>query len=222
VATFFRFHCGHLFASSVLMDPISKKFVGDMEQFAKDHDIPVVQFRKRTKRRHRRRTLEDVRGGRRRAVNRQGSGEDSGIPDRAAVQRENWRELSVAGAVHGHGQPLYMYCVDGDFGPFFLKFCMYFPYNAKLCLNSHEYLKRLLRRKGIGFESLDNGLLSCQDPKRAQAICDGLSPDKIDALLRKWSANCPIRLQPRTGKPDTAITSRSCKPNSLSPRYWIV
>jgi hypothetical protein len=22
-----------------------------------------------------------------------------------------------------------------DFGPFFLKFCTYFPYNAKLCLN---------------------------------------------------------------------------------------
>ena len=27
----------------------------------------------------------------------------------------------------------YFYCVDCDFGPFFLKFCSYFPYNAKLC-----------------------------------------------------------------------------------------
>ncbi|MGW4335898.1 hypothetical protein ACWEK5_24245 [Rhodococcus koreensis] len=25
----------------------------------------------------------------------------------------------------------YFYCVDTDFGPFFLKFCSYFPYNAK-------------------------------------------------------------------------------------------
>ena len=33
----------------------------------------------------------------------------------------------------------YFYCVDRDFGPFFLKFCTYFPYNAKLCLNGHEY-----------------------------------------------------------------------------------
>ena len=32
----------------------------------------------------------------------------------------------------------YFYCVDRDFGPFFLKFCTYFPYNAKLCLNGHE------------------------------------------------------------------------------------
>ena len=28
----------------------------------------------------------------------------------------------------------YFYCVDADFGPFFLKFCSYFPYTAKLCL----------------------------------------------------------------------------------------
>ena len=27
------------------------------------------------------------------------------------------------------------YCVDQDFEPFFLKFCSYFPYNAKLCIN---------------------------------------------------------------------------------------
>jgi hypothetical protein len=36
----------------------------------------------------------------------------------------------------------YFYCVDADFGPFFLKFCSYFPYNAKLCLNGNEWAKR--------------------------------------------------------------------------------
>ena len=35
VATFFRFHRGHQFASSALMDPISKTFVAALEQFAK-------------------------------------------------------------------------------------------------------------------------------------------------------------------------------------------
>ena len=28
----------------------------------------------------------------------------------------------------------YFYCVDADFGPFFLKFSTYFPYTAKLCI----------------------------------------------------------------------------------------
>ncbi len=80
----------------------------------------------------------------------------------------------------------YIYCVDRDFGPFFLKFSTYFPYNAKLCLNGHEYAKQQLTHKGIGFEALDNGVLRCADPKRLQAICAGLSAEKIDALLRKW------------------------------------
>jgi len=31
----------------------------------------------------------------------------------------------------------YFYCVDADFGPFFLKFSTYFPYTAKLCINGH-------------------------------------------------------------------------------------
>ena len=55
----------------------------------------------------------------------------------------------------------YFYCLDEDFGPFFLKFCSYFPYPAKLCLNGHEYLKCQLRRQNIAFEAMDNGLLSC-------------------------------------------------------------
>jgi hypothetical protein len=54
----------------------------------------------------------------------------------------------------------YIYAVDRDFGPFFLKFCTYFPFNAKLCLNGHEYAKRQLARRGIAFEALDNGILS--------------------------------------------------------------
>ena len=46
VASFFRAHLGHRFASSVLMDPISKSFVGAMENFASEHQIPVLTFSK--------------------------------------------------------------------------------------------------------------------------------------------------------------------------------
>jgi hypothetical protein len=85
----------------------------------------------------------------------------------------------------------YFYGLDEDFGPFFLKFSTYFPYNAKLCLNGHEYVKRQLAKEGIAFEPLDNGILSCADPQRLQQICDGLSAAKIDALVRKWLAKLP-------------------------------
>ena len=76
----------------------------------------------------------------------------------------------------------YAYCMDQDFGPFFLKFCTYFPYNAKLCLNGHEYVKRQLANRGIAYEALDNGILSCDDPKRVQTLCDGLSAERIGGL----------------------------------------
>jgi hypothetical protein len=94
----------------------------------------------------------------------------------------------------------YIYAVDRDFGPFFLKFCSYFPFNAKLCLNGHEYAKRQLAQAGIAFEALDNGILKCADPKRLQKICDDLSAAKIDALLRKWLRLLPHPFTPADRK----------------------
>jgi hypothetical protein len=85
----------------------------------------------------------------------------------------------------------YVYAVDADFGPFFLKFCSYFPYNAKLCLNGHEWAKRQAAQAGIDHTALDNGFATCDDPAAVQAICDRLGTDQIDALLRKWLARLP-------------------------------
>jgi hypothetical protein len=93
----------------------------------------------------------------------------------------------------------YVYAVDADFGPFFLKFCSYFPYNAKLCLNGHEWAKRQATQAGIGHTALDNGFATITDPAdlpRLQAICDRLGPEQIDALLRKWLARLPHPFSP--------------------------
>ena len=62
----------------------------------------------------------------------------------------------------------YFYCVDGDFGPFFLKFCSYFPYNAKLCINGNHWAQRQAAKAGIGFEALDNGFAAVADPAALQ------------------------------------------------------
>jgi hypothetical protein len=85
----------------------------------------------------------------------------------------------------------YFYAVDADFGPFFLKFSSYFPYNAKLCINGHEWAKRQAAKAGIGFTALDNGFAECADPAALQRICDRLNETKIDALLRKWLRRLP-------------------------------
>lgn len=90
----------------------------------------------------------------------------------------------------------YFYILDDDFGLIFVKFSSYFPYGGRLCLNGHEYLKRQLTKQGIAFEALDNGILSCADPVRAQQIANGLTPERIDALLRKWLARLPHAFTP--------------------------
>src|SRR5271166_4916500 len=82
-------------------------------------------------------------------------------------------------------------CYDDDFGPFLIKFCSYFPYNAKLCINGNHWAQRQAAKAGIGFTALDNGFAAVDDPAALQAICDGLGPEQIDALLRKWLAILP-------------------------------
>lgn len=85
----------------------------------------------------------------------------------------------------------YFYILDRDFGPLFIKFCTYCPYAVKVCLNGHEWLKRQLDKKGIGYEALDNGVLSCEEPRVAQRISRRLSSAKIDRVVRKWFARLP-------------------------------
>jgi hypothetical protein len=38
---------------------------------------------------------------------------------------------------------------------------------------------------------LDNGILSCNDPRRLQKLADALDARKIDALLRHWLRQLP-------------------------------
>ncbi len=91
----------------------------------------------------------------------------------------------------------YFYIDDGDFGPLFLKVCSYAPWGVKLCLNGHEWAKRQLERKGIGYEALDNGFLSCAEPEKLQEICDSLGPETIDGVFRKWLQRIPLPLRPQ-------------------------
>lgn len=198
VASFFRFHLGHRFASSALMDPITKTFIAQMEQFAKQQKVPIVAFEKGQRK-------DDVAAAyRKKFAAQEGVLFIGKAQEKTSVFRTERRRNEQTGATYpwlvrstAMVNHFYVYCMDGDFGPFFLKFCTYFPYNAKLCLNGHEYVKQQLTNRGVAYAALDNGILSCADPKRVQALCDGLSAEKIDGLLRKWFRKLP---HPFTGK----------------------
>src|ERR1700690_1573597 len=187
VASFFRFHRGHQFASSALMDPIIKTFVAALEEYARREKIPVIAFRKGQRK-------DDIAAEQRKNFNKpEGVVFIGKAQEKTPVFRTERRRNVKTGATYpwlvrskAMVNHFYVYCVDRDFGPFFLKFCTYFPYNAKLCINGHEWLKRQLEQRDIDFEALDNGVLACARPAKAQALCETLSAQKIDALLRKW------------------------------------
>ena len=113
------------------------------------------------------------------------------------------------------------YCFDRDFGPFFLKFCRYFPYNAKLCLNGHEYAKQPNAPARHCLPSLGQRLrLLCRSPTSAKRLRATGTPSKSMACCAAGWLACRIPSPHKTGKPAIATISSSCKRNSPSPRFW--
>ena len=129
VATFFRFHRGHQFASSALMDPIGKAFVKALEDFAKRENVPVVPFKKGQRK-------DDIAAAYRKKFNKpEGVLFIGKAQEKTRVFRTERRRNEQTGATYpwlvqstAMVNQFYVYCVDRDFGPFFLKFSSYFPY----------------------------------------------------------------------------------------------
>src|SRR3954466_14455610 len=184
-------HLGLPIASTAPLAKITDRFVAAVHRFAQDEAIPWVDFAKGQRKddvMHEHLTRFTAAEG----VLFIGRAQEKTTLFRTERRRDDEGKsypwiVKTTGVVNH----FYFYCVDADFGPFFLKFCSYFPYTARLCLNGHEYAKRQAAKAGIGFTALDNGFAACDDPAAVQAICDGLSPEKIDTLLRKWLAILP-------------------------------
>jgi len=202
VQGFFVAHRGYHYASTALMDPMTKAFVADIHGFVAARGLELVNFAK---------------GQRKDDLAQQFLAtftDEEGVlfvgraQEKAGVWRTQRRYSASTGASYAwlvrstaFINFFYFYCVDADFGPFFLKFGTYFPYTAKLCINGNEWAKRQAAKAGIGFTALDNGFASCDDVPAVQQICDSLGPEHIDALLRKWLRILP---NPFTDADETA------------------
>ncbi|MCP4599343.1 MAG: hypothetical protein GY847_02195 [Proteobacteria bacterium] len=192
VSYYLRNHLGHAIASSVLMAPISRRFVEDIERFCSREAVDLIRFEKGQRK-------EDIaKEYLKRCPFHDGVLFVGKAQEKVSVWRTSKRINPDTGQrypwlVRGNALPnqYYFYLTDEDFGPLFIKFSSYFPYSVKVCLNGHEYAKRQLDKEGLGYEALDNGILSCESPGRLQEICDGLSAEKIDGVVRKWFSRLP-------------------------------
>lgn len=192
VAAFFKGHRGARVASTTLMAPMSRAFVGEIERFARREEVEVVRFTKGQRK-------DEVTKERLRGFNEPEGLLYLGIAqERFSTFRVEKRFSPQSGKAFpwlGRSTVMcnqyYFYLVDQDFGPFFIKFSGYFPYTARICLNGHEYAKRQLEKEGIAYEPLDNGILTCEAPERLQSILEGFDEVKIEEGVRKWFGRLP-------------------------------
>jgi len=187
-------------ASPVLLAQMTQRFVGAMEAFAEHNGIPIVRFEKGQR--------KEYVARRRFARFHEAEGVVFiGVAQEKVTAFRSFREKRPR---PGRSRPFfrfyrgavfvkqfYVYILDRDFGPCFIKFSTYAPFNLRVWLNGHEWAKRQLERAHIPFESLDNGFLSVADAERAQEICDRLDAGRIDRWLRKWLRRLPHPLTPK-------------------------
>jgi hypothetical protein len=184
---------GATIPSPALFGQITEGFKRGLKVWAEAHGIPWVEFRKGERK-------DDVvepyrrRFGAAEGVVLVGVAQERATAWRAAKRERGgqlwfeWRRTSVC--VNHY----YVYFLDPEWGPGFLKVCGYAPYTLKLCLNGHDWAKRQLAKRGIAFEALDNGFLTCADPAALQAVCDSLAPADFLACLDRWLARLPLPL----------------------------
>ena len=128
VVGYLRVHRGQRFASTTAVMPMTETFVRNIEQFVNAEGIDLVAFEKRQRK-------DDVTQkylrsfGKREGVLYVGKAQEKARVMRTERRRSRntggtypWIVESTAMVNH-----YYFYCVDEDFGPFFLKFCSYFP-----------------------------------------------------------------------------------------------
>jgi hypothetical protein len=82
----------------------------------------------------------------------------------------------------------YVYLQDAQLGRLWLRLCPYFPFNAQVCFNAHEWLARQLQREGIAFRKDDNAFLACANPQRLPELADAFGPEHVVGGLEPWLA----------------------------------
>jgi len=189
-------HLGHPVASPALLGRIGNRFRNDLDRFIEQHRLALERFQRGQRK-------DELANERRRAFDGEEGVVFVGLAQERCRSFKATKCSTPSGGVSFNfsRQPVfvnqvYFYLQDRDWGPAFVKVGTYVPYPVKLCLNGHEWVKQQLRREGIGFESLDNGFVSCEQPQRLQHLCDQLGPSEVQAFFDRWLSRLPWPLTP--------------------------
>jgi hypothetical protein len=194
VVGFIREHLGKPVASTAVLADRTQAFYDEVKRFAAAGGIEIVQFAPGQRKDDvmRERLAAFLASGRTEGVVFIGRAQEK-VSVFATTRRRDADGNSYPWIVREHRvvTQWYFYCYDACAGPFFLKYCGYFPYNAKLCCNGNEYAKAMAARAGTGFEPLDNGFAAVDDVAAVQKICDSFGEKVIWDLAARWMAILP-------------------------------
>ena len=187
--------CRQKIASPAVFGQITTAFKTALHAWANQHQIPWVEFRKGERKdtvvqRYRDRFTKPS------GVVLVGVAQERASAWSATKQRGGPFVDFVYFRKSVYVNHYYIYLIDPEWGPAFIKICGYAPYAIKICLNGHEWAKRQLHRRRIRFTALDNGFSSCAKPDTLQTICDALGAPAIEAFFSRWQAQVPLPLTP--------------------------
>lgn len=190
---FLNERAGGTIPSPAILGKIGRSYVEEVNRFAEAEEIPVVRFAK-----------SDVKEDVARKYMLEAEREDRtgvvmlGVAQEKAWAWRGWRDgghdahphfefARQAVFVNHH----YWYILDPEWGPSFIKTNAYAPYPVWVYLNGHEWAKRQAAKRGIEFESLDNGFRACDQGEGLAEICDSLSEQEIWQFFDRWMRVLP-------------------------------
>lgn len=185
-------------ASPALFQRRSEAFVANLRAYAEARGAPWIVFERGERKEDRMKPLF-------------AAAEARGMPGLVAVgvaqeRTSGWkgtkRPLDRGGLTFGFSRvsvyvnQYYCYLWDADWGPTFIKLSGYAPWGGRCWLNGHEWAKRQLAKRGVGYVSLDNGFRAVDDPALLDELTASLGPDQIRAWFARWMRELPQPLTP--------------------------
>lgn len=191
MARFFREVCGKPILSGHVFKWLTERFVTQVEQFARQHRIPVL-----------------------RPTGRMRPGEVGQKALGAAARANRWGVVAlvvhqesarVFASQHAGGRATnfrvkedrrlvnhyYFYVRDRNYGDGFVRISSYPPFQTRIWLNAHGYLAAQLRRRGIAFETADNCILRVADPAALQRVAAQFNAQLVEQIAQRWLSWVP-------------------------------
>ncbi len=193
----FLLNRGGTIPSPALLNRNHERLIAELEALEERIGVPVVRFKTGESKENLARPFQDeaaatgrpglvlIGKAQERTSVWRGYVDDTHAGHRPSHPHMAWRRQS---SVPDHW---YFYFADPEWGPAFVKVCTYAPYPLWCCANGHEWAKCQLAKAGVGFEALDNGLRSVEDPAVAHRICARLGAGHLRGLLARMLAVVP-------------------------------